>query len=141
LRSIAPASGATLSMEDCTWEPETSFGNTQICTTQPRIAVHLEFDAELTASVIADFYSGSQICATSHRLFQGSRGTAELNVISLTHRSRPDEVLTTPENRCPLPIVTTQIVLKVLERSETLLANPIRLTSQPFPHTYTFNVP
>jgi hypothetical protein len=141
LRSIRPASGATLSMQDCTYEPETSFDNTQICTGESKIAVDMEFDGDLTASVIAYFYRGSQVCARSERLFQGSRGSVELNIISLTDTARPDEVLTTNANRCPLPIVTTQVVLKVLERSELHLMNPLRLTSQPFAHTYTFDVP
>jgi hypothetical protein len=138
VRSIAPASGATLSLKDCTWEPETSFGNTQLCTAESRIALDLEFETEVTASVVAYFYRGAQICARSERLFHGRRGSVELNIVSLTSTFQPDEVLTTTANRCPLPVVTTRIVLKVLERSS--FTRPLQI-SQEFAHAYTFNAP
>jgi hypothetical protein len=138
LRSIAPASGATLSMRDCTYEPETSFGNTQLCTGQSRIHLDMEFESEVVAEVVAYFYRGSQICARSARDFRGGRGSVELNIISLTNTSLPDEVLTIPANRCPLPVATTRIILKVLERSSS--SKPLQI-SQEFAHTYTFDAP
>ena len=125
-------------MNDCTYEPETAYGNTQLCTGDSRIGVDIEFDRDITASIVVYFYRGSQICARSENLFQGSRGSVELNIISLTSTSRPDEVLTTATDRCALPIVTTRAVLKVLERS----SNTPRLElSQDFAHTYTFTPP
>jgi len=141
LRSIRPASGATLLMRDCTWEPETSGGNTQICSTEPRLTVDLEFDGDINATLTAYYYRGSQICAVSWGRFQGTSGSAEMNSISLTDVHRPDEVLTTTANRCTLPIVTHQVVVKVVERAEIRLTNPLQLTSEPFAHTYTFDVP
>jgi hypothetical protein len=138
LRSLTPASGATLSLKDCTWEPETSPGNTQLCTLDSRIALDLAFESEVTASVVAYSYRGSQICARSERLFQGSRGSVELNGVSLPSTSQPDEVLTTTANRCLLPVVTTRIVLKILERSSS--TRPLQI-SQEFAHTHTFNAP
>ena len=140
LRSIKPASGATLVMQDCTWELETSGDNTQLCTGDSRIAVDVEVDGDMTATVAAYFYRGSQICAVSRGLFQGG-SVAGMNINSLTDVHRPDEVLTTDANRGTPPIVTNQVVVKVVERPEIRLTNPLQLTSQPFPHTYTFDVP
>ncbi len=139
LRSIAPASGATLSMQDCTYEPESSFGTTQLCTAESRIALDLEFESEVNSLVVAYFYRGSQICATSRRLFRGTRGSVELNIISLTDTLQPDEVLTTTVNRCPLPAVTTRIVMKVLEVSP--FRGPLQISQEEFAHTYTFDGP
>jgi len=140
LRSIKPASGATLVMRDCTYEPEESSPNTQLCTFDSRIAVDVEVDGDMTAVVAAYFYRGSQICAVSRGLFQGG-SVAGMNIISLTDVHRPDEVLTTNANRCTPPIVTDRVVVKVVEGAEIRLTNPLQLTSEPFAHTYTFDVP
>jgi hypothetical protein len=132
VRSIAPASGATLPVRECPYYPSSlNLNFWEMCADQLQMSFDVEFERDVTNAVVtAGFYSGAQRCglATSQSapLQAGSRASFETKVILLS-----DEV-----NRllCALPAETTRMVVQLWERDRP--ATP--LLTEEFSHTYRF---
>lgn len=135
VRSIAPASGATLAVRECPYYPSSfNLNFWEMCADPVLMIFDVEFEREVTNAVVtAGFYSGSQRCgfaaSQTAPLKTGSRASFDAQVILMS-----DEV-----NRllCTLPAETTRMVVQLWERERP--ATP--LLTEEFPHSYRFAEP
>jgi hypothetical protein len=132
LQSIAPGSGSTLTVHECS----TSFiGSQDLCAGSARLAVDVEFGRDVSSAVVTAGFSNSmkQCGVLSSRpspLAAGTRASFELlGAIELSDES--------VQLQCLLPAQTTRMVVQLWEASQP--AQPL-LTRQ-FEHSYTFTGP
>jgi hypothetical protein len=133
LRSIAPGSGATLTVRECPTSFTDSFKD--LCSDPAHMTVDVEFGRDVsTAVVTAAFYSGTKRCGVASSgpspFAAGSRASFELlGAIELSDES--------VQLHCPLPAETTRMVIQLWEASRP--ATP--LLTQDFAHSYAFAEP
>lgn len=128
VRSITPASPATLIVRDCTY-PNSQY--TERCSRQLQMVVDVQFENEVSNAVVtATFYAGSQRCGVAYSspqpLAAGGRATFGMSAISL---SNDDTLLL-----CPLPTETTRMVVQLWETSRP----SVPLLTQESGNTFTF---
>lgn len=128
VRSITPASPATLIVRECTY-PSSAYSD--MCSRQLEMAFDVQFENEIPNAVVtAGFYAGSQRCglaSSSGRPFAaGGRATFTLPVISFSDEST--------RLLCPLPAVTMRMVVQLWEASRP----GVPLLTQEFVNTFTF---
>ena len=133
VRSITPVSPAKISVRECSYAPS----YTEICTDQLQMVFEVQFaNATPDAMVTADFYSGSRLCGVGgsarQPLAAGERATFSVSGLSLSADGGP--------SLCPLPVVTTRVVVRLWEIS-TRASNSELLTQEFVNNTYTFAEP
>jgi hypothetical protein len=130
IRSMTPASPATIPAREC--HPYAPAHN-EVCT----VGLQMAFEAQLSirisrAIVTADFYAGSKLCGHGESDFQrlaaGEPATFSVSRLSLQEEGGP--------LLCPLPTVTTRMVVRLWEAGSSS-----ELLTQEFAHTYTFAEP
>ena len=133
LRSIAPGSGATLTVGDCPNSVIDRFK--ERCSDPTHITVDVEFAQALSNAVVtASFYSGTKRCgiaySDSSSVTAGNRRSFEvLGAIELSDEYIP--------LHCPPPAETTRMVIQLWDVGRP--ATP--LLTQEFAHRYTFADP
>ena len=131
VRSIAPGSGATLTVRECASH---LFDFKSLCAEPLQMTVDLEFTSPVPNAVVtASFYNGSQRCGVAYSgpvpLAAGSPTSFDLRLIELS-----DEYV---QLHCQLPAETTRMVIQLWEATSP--AAP--LLTQAFAHTYTLANP
>ena len=133
LRSIAPGSGATLTVRECPTSYTDSFKD--LCSDPAHMTVDVQFERDVsTAVVTAGFYRGTKRCGIAYSgpspFAAGSRASFELvGAVALSDES--------VQLHCPLPAETTRMVIQLWERSRP----SVPLLTQEFAHNYTFAEP
>ena len=132
IRSIAPGSGATLTVRECPFSFTSNFKD--LCAERLQMTVDVEFGSSVSNAVVtASFYSGTTRCGIAYSgsapFAAGSRAFELLGTIALS-----DEYL---QLHCPLPAQTTRMVIQLWERSTP--AGPLLIRE--FAHNYTFAEP
>ena len=131
-QSMAPASGATLPVEECQYYPSRlDLDFWEICADHVDLRFTVEFAHDVENAVVtAGFYGGAQRCglATSQTtsLRAGRREVFDTHVILLSNEST--------QLPCPLPAETTRMVVQLWERENPAMP----LLSREFVQTYTF---
>ena len=133
LRSISPASGATLSVRPCEWYS----WYVDVCADRSPMTFDVQYpDAVSEAVLTAAFYDGTQRCGIAYSatpgpaLMGGSDAVSfTASIISLSDEDHP--------LLCRLPATTTRMVVELWERGRP--ATP--LLTKVFDHTYTFIQP
>jgi hypothetical protein len=130
IRSATPEPGGTLLVRDCTYDVEESGPKYQMCA--PALMIFdVAFDSEIAhAAASANFYRGSQLCASGaafpylgEPFTAGTRASFRVNIITIVPIGKPIA--------CPLPAETTRMVVELADGKGPLL-------TQEFAHTYAF---
>jgi hypothetical protein len=130
LRSIAPASGATLTVDDCPVSSTDRFKDQ--CSGPTQITVDVQYERDVSNAVVtASFYSGTRRCGLTYSesapFAAGARASFELQgAIELS-----DEYV---QLHCVPPAETTRLVIQLWDAGRP--ATP--LLTQEFAHRYTF---
>jgi hypothetical protein len=133
VRSITPASPAQLPVSECEYAPSYN----EICSKELQMAFEVQFANQVpNAMVKVDFYAGSKLCGYGNSAVQplaaGARATFSVSRLSLEKDGGP--------LLCPLPAVTTRMVVRLWETTSSTARNSELLT-QEFVNTYTFAEP
>jgi len=133
LRSIAPGSGATLTVREC----PTSFTNSfkDLCSDPAHLTVDVQFERDVSSAVVtATFESGTKRCGW---LYSGPSAFAAGSRVSFELRGAIEFSDESLQLHCSLPAETARMVIQLWEASRP--ATP--LLTQEFAHTYTFAEP
>ena len=133
VRSLTPASPANISIRECEYAPSAW----EICTNELQMVFEVQFAKQApSAMVTVDFFAGSKLCGSGgsaqQPLAAGERATFSVSFLSLSSDGGP--------SRCPLPAVTTRMVVRLREITSTPARDSVLLT-QEFVNTYTFVEP
>lgn len=130
VRSITPASPATLIVRECTYLN----GYKEMCSSQFQMAVDVQFENEVSNAVIsAAFYTGSKLCgiASSSPQPLAAVGRTTFSVAGISFSDDYTRLL------CSLPVLTTRMVVQLWEVGRPA----VPLLTQEFVNTYTFGEP
>lgn len=133
VRSLTPASPAQIPIRECEYGPS----SWEICTNELQMVFEVQSAKQTpSAMVTADFYAGSKLCGSGgsaqQPLAAGERAAFSVSFLSLSSDGGP--------SRCPLPVVTTRMVVWLREITSPPARDPALLT-QEFVNTYTFVEP
>ena len=133
VRSITPASPAKIPVSECEYAPSYN----EICTKDLQMAFEVQFaDQVPSAMVKVDVYAGSTLCGYGNSALQpltaGGRATFSVSRLSLEKDGGP--------LLCPLPAVTTRMVVRLWDQGSRS-ARDSELLTQEFVNTYTFAEP
>ena len=136
VRSIVPASGATLTVRPC----ESDAGFLAMCADRvPLMTFDVQYRANLpNVWISVSFYQGVQLCGNAASnivaLTAGAEAVAfTVSTIVLSHE--------TGALLCPLPATTTRLVVQVFNRNGVPGSTATLLLKKEFDHTYTFAQP
>ena len=134
IRSLTPSSPATIPVSECEYAPTYN----EICTKEFVMVFEVQFADQVPSAIVeVDLYRGGTRCGYGGSALQpleaGGRATFSVSRLSLEKDGGP---LLCP----PLPVVTTRMVVRLLD----IGSRPARdspLLTQEFVNTYTFTKP
>ena len=135
VRSIVPASGATLTVRPCEFDD----GFLAMCADRVPMTFDVQYRANLpNVYITVSFYRGVQRC-----------GYAASNIVALTAGAEAVALTVstivlsyeTGALLCPLPATTTRLVVQFVNRNGAPGSGATPLLTKEFDHTYTFAQP
>jgi hypothetical protein len=136
--AIAPASGATLTLRDCS-----ANGWQSICTEELRLAFDVVMDRSMPdATVTVGFHDGPLRCGESWlgsvKLDAGSRTPLSTSIVYVSYQVNEggDSPKTTIQP-CQLPATTTRMVIEVWDKANAR----VPVLTRDFANTYKFEQP